>query len=253
MTRNLSDPIRVYDSRSNDYHRAFQVFLDHTDQKARAREWLVRQVAGLPARKRLIDAGAGNGKVTAWLTDQFDATLAIEPNLSLASALREACPKAEVRTEPILEVQTPAHGDLVLCSHVFYYLDRNTWTPHLERLVSWLSPQGMLAVVLQNHQTDCMRMLDHFFGKRFDLSALAQDFSKRQGGPYQVKVETVPASIATQDFEAAYVVAEFMLNLLPIQQAPAKQALERYVRENFAKNGGYRFSCDQDFLVIRKA
>ena len=35
-----SDPIDVYDSQTSAYHRAFQVFLDHTDQKAKAREWL---------------------------------------------------------------------------------------------------------------------------------------------------------------------------------------------------------------------
>ena len=39
--------IELYSSLSGDYQRAFQVFLDHTDQKATARAWLERLVAGL--------------------------------------------------------------------------------------------------------------------------------------------------------------------------------------------------------------
>jgi hypothetical protein len=32
--------VRVYDSQSVAYHRAFQAILDHTDQKVTARRWL---------------------------------------------------------------------------------------------------------------------------------------------------------------------------------------------------------------------
>ena len=58
----MSSPerIAVYDSRGEAYHRAFQVFLDHTDQKAVARAWLDRLVESLPARRVFIDAGAGD-------------------------------------------------------------------------------------------------------------------------------------------------------------------------------------------------
>jgi hypothetical protein len=123
---------------------------------------------------------------------------------------------------------------------------------HLERLASWLGSRGVLVVVLQNHQTDCMRMLDEFFGHRFNLSDLASRFEAARGNGYEVEIETVPAQVVTTEFEAAYTVAEFMLNLLPMPQPPARSVLEAYVREHLAApEGGYRFSCDQDFLQIR--
>jgi hypothetical protein len=48
------------------------------------------------------------------------------------------------------------------------------------------------------------------------------------------------------------VVAEFMLNLLPIPKPPTRQALKEYIRGHFSVGkGGFRFSCHQDFLVVR--
>ena len=59
--------IRIFDSQGEPYKQAFQIFLDHTDQKRNAKRWLQQVVNGLPSRKVLIDAGAGNGEVTRTL------------------------------------------------------------------------------------------------------------------------------------------------------------------------------------------
>jgi hypothetical protein len=40
------------------------------------------------------------------------------------------------------------------------------------------------------------------------------------------------------------------VNLLPMAQAPSRQALENYVTARFASGDGYRFSCHQDLLRI---
>ena len=142
----------------------------------------------------------------------------------------------------------------MLCSHVLYYIAGAEWMAHLERLASFLSPDGVLVVVVQHHGSDCMQMLKHFFGRRFDLAALARTFQGEKGDHYEVRIETVPAHVTTSDLASAYTIAEFMLNLLPIEDPPAKTELERYVRTNFScPQGSYHFSCDQDFLHIRPA
>jgi 16S rRNA A1518/A1519 N6-dimethyltransferase RsmA/KsgA/DIM1 with predicted DNA glycosylase/AP lyase activity len=87
-----NDRIRVFDSRGEDYKKAFQVFLDHTDQKRNAKRWLQQVVDRLPERKVFIDAGAGNGEVTSTFAPAFDRTIAIEPNAYLLSQLQEAIP-----------------------------------------------------------------------------------------------------------------------------------------------------------------
>jgi len=249
---NPTTHVNVYDSRSAAYQRAFQVFLDHTDQKAKARNWLDQCVQRLPSRGLFVDAGAGNGKVTAWFSHAFRRTVAIEPNPHLCAELRGTCPAAEVLPTTILASAPPAAADLVLCSHVLYYIPEADRLLHLERLASWLGVGGVLVVIVQNRRTDCMRMLDHFLGQRFDLSALCRRFQAVRGEQYAIELETVPAHVATPDFDAAYTVAEFMLNVLPVPHPPARRELEEYVRKHLAvPEGGYRFSCDQDILEIR--
>jgi len=248
-----TETITVYDSQSLEYHQAFQVFLDHTDQKLKAQAWLSELIDRLPSRRTFIDAGAGNGKVTAWFVERFDRTIAIEPNVSLRRDLERACPTAEIISERILNANIGAVGDLILCSHVFYYLDPSEWVRTLARLASWLAPEGVLLVVVQNHNTDCMNMLDHFLGKRFLVPSLARQFRESHRSSYDLRIDTSPAKIETPDFPSAYVIAEFMLNLLPIPSPPSRRALGDYVRAQFERpDGAFRFSCDQDFIQIRK-
>lgn len=247
-----TERVNTYNSQSPAYHRAFEVFLTHTDQKTKARNWLKSLVHGLPSRQVFVDAGAGNGTVTAWFLADFQRTVAIEPNPSLCDELRRACPTAEVLLQRILEAKLSISADLVLCSHVLYYIDAADWMKHLEKLVSWLSPEGALVVVVQNHDTDCMRMLAHYFGYRFDLSEVASRFRALRGQRYSVEITTVPAQVVTANFDSAFIVAEFMLNLLPTPHPPPRLDLEEYVRRNFAiSGGGFSFSCNQDFLTIR--
>jgi Methyltransferase domain len=244
--------VNVYDSQTSEYHQAFQVFLDHTDQKAKVQQWLNRLVKTLPTRRVFIDVGAGNGKVTSWFIDSFDQTIAIEPNESLRAELKKNCPQIEVLPERILDAEIAASGDLVLCSHLLYHIDGAEWMVNLERLASWLSLKGVLVVVLQHHESECMQMLQHFFDRRFDLTALARTFQDEKGDRYEVTIETVPAHVTTLDFDSAYTIAEFMLNALPMSNPPARSDLEEYVRRCFTcQAGGFRFSCDQDFLQIR--
>jgi SAM-dependent methyltransferase len=244
--------VNVYDSQSVTYHQAFQVFLDHTDQKINARRWLDGLVDGLAKRRVLLDAGAGNGQVTAWFLDKFERTIAIEPNPSLQADLRRACPGAQVLPVKILDAQPQEKGDLILCSHVFYYIPQSEWLATVNRMASWLAPEGALVIVLQNQDTDCMRMLEAFLGRRFDLGALAREFKSAQGAKYQVESHLIPSQITAPDLASAYVIGEFMLNLLPIPDPPARSALEDYIAKNFAQSGGrFEFSCHQDSLLIR--
>lgn len=246
------EPIRVFDSQGEDYKRAFQVFLDHTDQKQNAKRMLQKLVDDLPERRVFIDAGAGNGEVTRAFAGAFDRTIAIEPNPYLLTQLQRTIPQADAIGTSILAASPQAQGDFVLCSHTLYYIPADEWLAHLERLVSWMSPIGVTVIVIQNRGTACMAMLEHFFGCRFDLDGLINAFRTKHGNRYEITTTLDPAHVETSEPAAAYTVAEFMLNLLPISQPPARRDVEAYVATHFAaSHGTYRLSVHQDFLQIR--
>ena len=244
--------IRVFDSQGEDYKRAFQVFLEHTDQKRNAKRWLQRVVTDLAVRNVFIDAGAGNGEITSALAPAFARTIAIEPNPYLLSQLQHAIPQAEAIAEPILGANPGTQGDLVLCSHTLYYIPAEQWLAHLEHLVSWMSPNGVTIVVVQNEGTGCMTMLEHFFGYRFNLRALGEAFRAKHHHRYDVGITLDQAHVDVPDATSAFAVAEFILNLLPITNPPSRRDVEAYLAKHFmTPQGSYRFPVHQDFLQIR--
>ena len=186
-----SESIQVFDSQGEAYQRAFQIFLEHTDQKRNAKRFLQKLVDSLPNRNVFIDAGAGNGEMTKAFAGAFDRTIAIEPNPHLLTQLKRAIPQAEAIAAPILAADPKAQADFVLCSHTLYYIPAEEWLAHLDRLVSWMSPTGATVVVVQNRDTACMAMLDHFFGHRFDLQQLAQAFREKHGDRYDVALLSI--------------------------------------------------------------
>jgi ubiquinone/menaquinone biosynthesis C-methylase UbiE len=245
-----SELIQVFDSQGEAYKRAFQIFLAHTDQKRNAKRFLQKLVDGLPDRNIFIDAGAGNGEVTMAFTGAFNRTIAIEPNPYLLAQLKQAIPQATAIAAPILRADPKAQADFVLCSHTLYYIPAEEWFANLERLVSWMSPGGVTVVVVQNHNTSCMAMLDHFFGHRFDLHHLAQAFREKHGDRYDVTITLDPAHVETTDADSAYAIAEFVLNLLPTNRPPTRRDVENYLSKHCLTDGTYRLSVHQDFLQI---
>lgn len=245
--------VRSFVSNTPEYHDAFAAFLNHTDQKELAIQWLQREVARLPQRERFVDVGAGTGKLTAILGESFSQVIAIEPNPTLVDDLRIACPTATVLPTTITAAEFTGLADFILCSHVFYYIPRDEWELHLDRLMSWLNIGGVLIVAIQNPGTDCMAMVDHFIGGRFDLGELCRAAESAPSGRFAARVDTVNASIHTPDLRTACVVAEFVLNVLPMPHPPMWTDLERYIATRFQQpDGSYRMSCNQDFLRVTR-
>ncbi|HVV67508.1 MAG TPA: methyltransferase domain-containing protein [Gammaproteobacteria bacterium] len=249
----ISQSVPAYDSQSKEYEQAFEVFLKNTNQKRNMHQWLQKVVEKLPAKQVFIDAGAGDGEVTRWFTPLFQKTIAIEPNPFLREKLHSAIPEATIIDKTIMEADPQATADLVLCSHILYYIDKNQWLQNLEKLVSWLSPSGSVIIVLQNPNTDCMNLLEHFINQRFDLSQVAEQFAKKHGENYEINLCCDGAQIEAPDFSSALTISIFMLNLLPMPHPLSETELEYYISSHFLKEDHiYRFSCNQDFLQIRK-
>ncbi|MER6298742.1 class I SAM-dependent methyltransferase [Kitasatospora sp. NPDC001539] len=165
-------PVRVLDVSGADYRRAFELFLAGTDEKPRTHARLSEIAAALPQRRVLLDLGAGEGRTTAHLARSFDRVIAVEPSAAMREKLRAACPEALVLPEPIDRARPPEPADLVHLSHVLYYVPEGDWLSTVSRALDWTAPGGALLVVLQNPDSPCMRMAEHFTGARYDLRPL---------------------------------------------------------------------------------
>ncbi|MEW4565394.1 methyltransferase domain-containing protein [Bremerella sp. JC770] len=255
-----TESINVFTSGSAAYEAAFLAFLHHTDQKVQAKSKIaevierLEPVPGETKRGRFIDVGAATGDVTSWFMPLFAETICVEPNTHFEPSLKQHCPGAELIQKTILDCDA-AHlqgASFILCSHVLYYIEPEQRLANLQAMSDWLRPGGILLVILQQSTTDCMHMLDHFLDMHFDLPAIADRFASESAGTFDVAFEKVDSHVTTSTFDVAYQVAEFMLNLLPMDSPPKRSDLEAYIREHFQAGDGFRFSCSQDFLIVRR-
>ncbi|MGI5336224.1 class I SAM-dependent methyltransferase [Streptomyces sp. CA-181903] len=251
-------PVRVLEVESAAYRRAFELFLAGTDEKDDIEARLVGLVEGLGRRRVFLDVGAGEGRTTARLAPYFERTVAVEPSAAMREALRAACPGAVVVAEPVDRAEPGVGADLVLLSHVLYYLPEEEWPGTLDRVFGWTAPGGTLLVLLQDPDNACMRMVRHFTGARFDLRAAARRLVERQAGRVaDWSVETVGNAYRTTDPREALDTAEFMINvpgLRNLDPLPSRAGLAAYVEEHFARpDGTYAIDHAHDVVRIRRA
>ncbi|WP_405363300.1 class I SAM-dependent methyltransferase [Kitasatospora sp. NBC_00085] len=249
-------PVRVLDVSGAAYRRAFELFLAGTDEKLRTHARLDQVVAGLEHRRVLLDVGAGEGRTTAHLGRFFERTVAVEPSAAMRERLRLACPDALVLPEPIDEAQPPGPADLVHLSHVLYYVPEEDWLRTVGTVLGWTVHGGTLVVMLQNPDSPCMRMAEHFTGVRYDLRPLADRLREREPA-HEYTLETLDLRYRADRLEEAVDVAEFMVNvadLATMEPRPDRTELTAYVRRHFARpDGSFVIGHTQDMLTVRRA
>jgi hypothetical protein len=252
MTGDNDRPLEPYTSDQPEYASAFETFVTHTDQKVKAVEWLTGFVRGLRSRSLFVDAGAGEGSITSALGKFFDRTIAIEPNSALRMELARHCPEAEIVEAPIAAARIASPADFVLCSHVLYHIPQTHWTDTLEELTSWLGADGTAAVLLGNRDADAIALSREFFGRQLDLAPAAQEFKTRHDD-WEIAMHTVRCEVVVDDLESACTLTKFFLSDHPDWgRTVTTRRVKEYVRSHFTDPRGYRLSCDQDVLVLRR-
>lgn len=250
------EKVRVFSSQDEYYDHAFATFIRSTDQKENAKAWLKEFLNRMESKQVAIDAGAGNGALTKILARNFDTVQAVEPNEALLAELATAGTNVTIHAESILEaVLDESRADLVLCSHVLYYIPQSQWEGILRRLLVWTKPGGRVVVLLQAEDTDCMKFFKKLRNEEFPIMRFMENFSQK-GATHSVDVVRQSSTIRSQSREDLELILEFLLNLTPFENdeaIPAKEDLYHFIDSlPQSESGEYSMSCDQLFCVITK-
>lgn len=109
-----------------------------------ALRWATERLELAPGA-RVLDVGAGTGKLTRGLVAAgFDA-VAVEPGAGMLEQLRRAVPAAEAHEAPAEELPLPdASVDAAFAGQAYHWFDRERALPELHRV---LRPAGGLALL----------------------------------------------------------------------------------------------------------
>jgi SAM-dependent methyltransferase len=109
-----------------------------------ALRWAAEQL-GLAECARVLDVGAGTGKLTRGLVALGYEVVAVEPGGPMLDQLRQAVPEAEALEGPAEAIALPdASVDAAFAAQAFHWFDRERAVPELHRVIR---PGGGLALL----------------------------------------------------------------------------------------------------------
>ena len=204
----------------------------------------------LPKRERFLDIGAGGGHLTIPIAQQFGMTAVVEPNIRQADILRRRCPGFQVYNGCWMEVDLHDEPfDLILCSHVLYYIPEGTWMQTVEKMYHHLSPGGCLVIVMQSPLGEVADFFNSF--ARYDVPVLdlARDVIDRYGDD-AVMLQYFQNEIFSESLDDMVQIGLFLL----IDRTFSARAGEiaEYFKDHQNDTGGYQIKQDEILLVIRK-
>jgi len=141
----------------------FETFLRYTNEKEKSAAKLATILKSkLNKDVSILDFGTGNGEyldlalsqIGVRISDAMKLTL-VEPSSDLVSQLecrfakRMPLPSLTVVSSDMQNFKSDDTFDVILMSHLFYHLPRESWTMQLSKALSMLSVDGALIIVLR--------------------------------------------------------------------------------------------------------
>lgn len=126
----MSDRARSFETVAAEYERY------RPDYPEEALRWAAEQL-GLAAGARVLDIGAGTGKLTRGLVALGFELVAVEPGSAMLEQLRSAVPEAEAHESPAESIPLPDESvDAAFAGQAFHWFDRARAVPELHRVIS---------------------------------------------------------------------------------------------------------------------
>lgn len=207
-------------------------------------------IASLPERRAFLDIGAGGGHLTVPVSQMFETTTVVEPNPRQADMFSRRCPGFRVFTGSWMDAGFGSDRfDLVLCSHVLYYVPEGTWMATIEKMYRSLSPGGCLVIVVQSPLGEVARFFNAFTSYDVPVIELARDVIGRYGDD-AVRLEYFQNEIFTESLDDLVEIGLFLIIDRNFRKRTAE--IRNYLQEHHAVTGGYHIVQDEILLVVQK-
>ena len=207
-------------------------------------------IAGLPDRQRFLDIGAGGGHLTIPVAQQFEQTTIIEPNQKQAEIFCRRYPAFCVHTASWTDVDLgDERFDLILCSHVLYYIPEGAWLAMIEKMYRHLSPGGCIVIVLQSPLGEVAQFFSSLTSYDVPILELTRDAIKRYGED-AVILQYFQNEIYCDSRDDIVNIGLFLL--LDRKFRSRVDEIAAYFDRHHQTGTGYRIMQDDILLIIKK-
>lgn len=247
--------------REDRYARAFELFVRSTNEKQVLTAmigkilWRSFPLEALEQEGSFLDVGAGSGDLAEPLLRYFSNGVAVEINAAeIRKLAARGLPNLEVLNGSLQEYEPRQNFDMILASHMLYYLEPEERLVQTERVLSWLKEPGKLVIIL-NSAGRSPGSISHFLAtmKAKDKEADPEEIAAAlRAKGWRVDTEKAISRVEEADADAMYEILNFFLRD-SIDGADAlapeiRHYMEEYLRDD--ERGVYRLFIPQEILVV---
>lgn len=241
-----------------EYKKLDIVFIENSTQLNDLVNFIVKKILpNLKLKRSLLDIGAGPGHITATLSKHFSTTTIIEPNEKYHPLYDK---NHEAYKANFQDVMLANKYDLVLCSHMFYYIDPPTREKYMRKLYNLTADDGiclLITVAPRGTWGDLLRSVSSTTLNSFHI----EEILKKMCIPYQVT--PISSIFQTTDHQSF----RDLLHLFAIengfpqkgfeklekwQQQLIRQKIDAYADKCKTTNGSYMLVAEDDYIVLKK-
>jgi 2-polyprenyl-3-methyl-5-hydroxy-6-metoxy-1,4-benzoquinol methylase len=248
----IQEPI-LYGKFLNDEHymKTLDLVLKSTLETKHRGTFYIKNILPRLARKNnLLDIGPGDGKLTSIVGVNFKQITAVDTCEIALRKTEEVISNLNAHVTKIqgsiLEVDLPTnYYDLIMVSHVLYYVELSKWMEVAELCYNSLHPGGVMVIVLSGAKLGKADLMHHFSGRSIDIDSYVEKFS------YPVELFISNESFYAYDLNTILHIAGFLL--CDVNAHTTKKELINYLIENHQVDENlFKISTQQEFIVIEK-
>lgn len=208
----------------------------------------------IPADGSLLDIGPGDGSLTKAIAQHFKQVTLVDVNHNALDNMKELLPLSVNSTQitgSILNVDFKlSHYNLVLLSHMLYYIDPQLWLGIIKSVYQSLKDGGILVIILGGDELGKSELIHHFGGQVLEIDQLAHQ-CRNTFGDHNVHLYASDESFVTSTQEAMLHIAGFMLADADV--TASKDELNRYIIQKLQHSPShFELTTRQKYIIIKK-
>lgn len=242
------------------FKEQFDFLSTHTPEYEFTVPYIVEHVVNrLGQHAHFMDIGAGRGNLCKPLSAYFEQTTIVEPNKIYFDELHAWGQKKQIVLDGFnsdwLKVNTDKCADLILMSHVMYYVPAEYWLYFFYKAYELLNPNGRIVIILNSLTNDITRLYKEFLlpHEWWEIaSAEAVGAMLRREGYVVDGMKFHSTIYADTPDTIAQLIDFLLLGRAKFDNAAIIEKRRSYAEKHFKRDEGYLIRADAGLMIITK-